>query len=239
MYENGEYCDEYNVDGLGLVETDPNFPGLLFGSMGAFAKSAVMGAGKRYTVRTKPIGQSNFRAQISRTGLTPTQVKAADAVWWTIYSTVSLGTGTNTAFNYFNDVPTTLAGGNVNSGILPAPQSMIVKEVSFVAAGLASIGLTVLDYAALQTAVLSITVADKLFHQVPLGKLGISGIVKGTTDTSAVSVNNDPPAYKLPIPIVIPSQSKFSATVTTGAIALSGSVVTSLLLSGEMNRLVV
>ena len=239
MYTQGEYVDEYNIEGLGVVETDPNFPGLLFGPMGALPKSAVMAMGKRYTVRTKPVGQSNFRAQVSRTGLTPTQVKAADAVWWSIYSTVSVGTGTNTVNNFFNDVPTTLAGGNVNSGILPAPQSMIVKEISFLAAGVASVGITVPDYAALQTAVLSITVADKLFHQVPLGKLGISGICKGTTDTSATSVNLKPPAYELPIPIVIPSQSKFSATLTTGAVATSGSVVTVLVLSGEMNRLVV
>lgn len=239
MYDNGEYVDEYNVDGLGLVETDPNFPGLLFGPMGALPKSAVMASGKRYTVRSKPVGQSNFRAQISRTGLTPTQVKAADAVWWTLYSQVSLGTGINTAYNYFNDTPTTLAGGNSSNGILPAPQSMIVKEISFMAAGISSAGLKNADYAALQTAVLSITVADKLFHQVPLGKLGISGLCIGTTDTAATSINATPPAYKLPIPIVIPSQSKFSATVTTGGTALSGSVVTQLMFSGEMNRLVV
>lgn len=239
MNTSNDYVDEYNIEGLGVVETDPNYPGLLFGPMGAIPKSAVMAAGKRYTVRSKPVSQSNFRAQVSRTGLTPTQVKAADAVWWSIYSTVSVGTGTNTVNNYFNDVPTTLAGGNVNSGILPAPQSMIVKEATFTAAGVASVGLTVADYAALQTAVLSITVADKLFHQVPLGKLGVSGIVKGATDTSATSVNNTPPAYEFQIPIVIPSQSKFFATLTTGAVALSGSVVTTLVLSGEMNRLVV
>lgn len=238
MYSN-DWIDEYQIDGLGLVETDPNFPGLLLGAAGAIPKSAVMQSGKRFTVRSKPLSQSNFRAQVSRTGLTPTQVKAADAVWWSIYSTQNVTIATNTPVNYFNDTPSTIAGGNVPNGILPAPQSMIVKELSFGAFGVSQAGLKYADFAALQTAVLTITVADKLFHQVPLSKVGIMCSFLGSTDTSANPGNFTPPAYVLPIPIVIPSQSKFSATLTTGAVATSGTIVTQLVLTGEMNRLVV
>jgi hypothetical protein len=239
MYPN-EWIDEYNIDGLGLVETDPNFPGLLLGANGgAFPKSAVMQSGKRFTVRSKPVSQSNFRANVSRTGLTPTQVKAADAVWWSIYSTQNITTATNTPVYYFNDSPATIAAGNVPNGILPAPQSMIVKELSFAAFGITQGGLKYADFNALGTAVLQITVADKLFHQVPLSKVGISCSFLGSTDTSGNPGNFTPPAYQLPIPIVIPSQSKFSASVTTGGVGTSGTVVTQLILSGEMNRLVV
>ncbi|TXH14868.1 MAG: hypothetical protein E6R03_08400 [Hyphomicrobiaceae bacterium] len=198
-----------------------------------------MASGRRFTVRSKPASQSTVRAQMSRTGLTPTQVRAADAVWWTIFSTQNIGNSTNTPVMFFNDTPTTIAGGNAPNGVLPAPQSMIIKEISFMAAGILQAGLKYADYNALMTAVLQLTVADKLFLQVPLNRVGITCTLLSTTDTGSNPGNFAPPVFKLPIPIVIPSQSKFSASVTTGGVAVTGSIVSQLVLAGEMNRLVV
>lgn len=224
--------EEWEVDGLGLVEDDPNDETAMIDGLGRrYKKQQIAQSGRIRSRRRK-------KSRFSRTGLVPMQRKNADAIWYTIYSQAAVPVTTDSETRFFSGSPSNREDGNVSDGILPAPQSMIVKRIQFAALGIGAAGLTSTDYAALMAAVLLITVADKKFLEVPLSTVGINAIVIAGTDSGPIIPNGPPSFYPLPIPIVIPSNSKFGVSLFTGDKAVSGNIDCVVSMSGDMNRLV-
>lgn len=165
--------------------------------------------------------------------------KLKDVIHHTIWSKKTLGTGTNTRFSFFNGTPASLTEGNVTDGILPAPQSMEVFELSMASSGIAGAILATADLVRLGDSVIQIFVANRLQAEVPAWKVGVQvgGITQGTTPASAFpGRTSNTPAYVFRIPILIPMQQKFEVVLTTSEDALGGSVEATLCLSGKLTR---
>jgi len=175
----------------------------------------------------------------NRAGLTKLQQRTKDTIWSSIFSRVAVPVTANARTSFFSGAPASLAAGNVNSGQLPAPQSMAVHEVTVNCAGIAGAGITPADAAKLAEAVLEITVASKLMLQTPLSRAGVNGVVLATTSGGGGIPNGPVRSLELRIPIIIPSSTQFEVTLTSGEDAYSGILDTQITLSGEITRLVV
>jgi len=180
-------------------------------------------------------------AQIARSagGAAAAANRLKDIIHHTIWSKKTLGTGTNTRYQFFSGTPSQISDGNVTDGVLPAPQSMEVFEVSVYTSGIAGAILATADVVRLGDAVFQLYVANKLQLEVPLWKIGVqvSGITQGTTPATAFSGRtSNVPAYVCRVPVLIPMQQKFEAYLTTSEDALSGAVEATIALSGKLTR---
>ena len=198
--------------GLGLMQDDEGFEGL-----GAATKGGV-----------------NIK-----TGLTKAQQRNRDVIASSVYSKATLAATALTRYTFFSGAPANLPAGNVSNGVLPSPQSMAVQEVSFYTSGIAGAAVTEADLAKLNDAILEISVASKLMLQCPLSKVGLNAVGKLSTNGSFGMTAGPERKLQLIYPIIIPANTTFEAAVTTGPDALTASNVLTLILYGELTRLVV